>query len=161
MYTIIVRAKKDSDAVKAMLRVFYDDWNVRVKTLRGVRSLDLFYDNLLENIDENRFNVVLVGREDADKMKLEPRLPLNTCFSLVPKEKVRNARLPTIREAFERGRAKFRDIIYWNRAYIFSRSKGVRLGIKPLPVYDNFMFFGEKGTGLLSQFLGNLREFSW
>ncbi len=157
MYTIIVRAKKDSDAVKAMLRIYYSGWNIRVKTLKGVRSLEQFYDKLLENIDEEHFNIVLVGREDADKMKLELSLPLNICFSLVPKEKVRNARLPTIREAFERGRAKFRNIVYWNEAYIFSWSEGLKLGIEPLPVCDNFMFFGERGIRLLSQFLGELK----
>ena len=157
MYTILVRAKKDADAVKAMLKVFYSNWDISVKTLRGVRSLDMFYEKLLENIDRDRFNVILVGREDADKIKLESSLPLNVCFSLVPKEKIRNARLPTIRDAFERGRAKFRNTVYWKDAYIFSRSKGVKLKLDPLPAYDNFMIFGEKGVKMLSKFLGKLK----
>jgi len=158
MYTIVVRAKKDADAVKAMLRVFYRGWDIKVKTLRGVRSLEQFRDKLLDAIDQDRFNIVLIGREDLDKMEIEHSTPLNVYFSLVPREKVRNARLPTLREAFERGRAKFRNTVFWNGTYIFSKSSGTRLSFEPLPAYDNFMIFGNRGIGVLARFLGELRS---
>ncbi|MCD6457660.1 MAG: phosphoadenosine phosphosulfate reductase family protein [Thermoproteales archaeon] len=156
MYTVIVRAKKDADALKATLKVFYKNWDIRVKTLHGVRTLEKFYDNLLDAIDPDRFNIVLVGREDRDKIGLEKGMPINVAFFLVPKNKVRNARLTTIRESLENGRAKFRNVIYWNKTYILGRSEGVKLDFDALPAYDNFFLFGEKGLKALSNFLGDI-----
>jgi 3'-phosphoadenosine 5'-phosphosulfate sulfotransferase len=110
MYRVLVRAKKDADAVRAALRVFYEGWGIEVATAGGVRGYEDFRDALSRAVDPARFNIVLLGREDAGKMQLE-EMPLNVAFSLVPRERVRNARLTTIRDAIERGRAKIRNTV--------------------------------------------------
>ncbi|RLE80227.1 MAG: phosphoadenosine phosphosulfate reductase, partial [Thermoprotei archaeon] len=63
MYQLIVRAKKDSDALKAMARVFYPDWNLRISTLKGARGINEVRKNLEDMVDELLYNIILVGRE--------------------------------------------------------------------------------------------------
>lgn len=154
MYKVLVRAKKDADAVRAALRMFYEGWGVEVATLGGVRGYEDFRDVLLKAVDPGRFNIVLLGREDAGKMQLEEEMPLNVAFSLVPREKVRNARLNMIREAIERGRAKIRNTARWRGAYVLGRCEGVNLGVEPHPAYDVFLLLGERAVELVSEHLG-------
>lgn len=156
MYKVIVRAKKDADAVRAALKTFYESWGVEVSTLRGVRGYDEFRDALEGVLDSEKFNVVLVGREDEDKLALEEEMPPNVVFSLVPRKRVRNARLFTIREALERGRAKIRNTVRWRGAYVLGRGRGVDLGIEPHPAYDVFLFLGERAVELVSEYVGRV-----
>jgi len=154
MYKVLVRAKKDADAVRAALRVFYEGWGVEVATVGGVRELEGFRDALAKAVDPAKFNIVLLGREDAEKMRLEEEMPLNVVFSLVPRERVRNARLTTIRDAVERGRAKIRNTVCWRGAYVLGRCRGVDLGVEPHPAYDVFLLLGERAVGLVSERVG-------
>lgn len=154
MYRVLVRAKKDADAVKAALRVFYEGWGIEVATAGGARGYEDFRDALSKAVDPARFNIVLLGREDAGKMQLEEEMPLNVAFSLVPRERVRNARLTTIRDAIERGRAKIRNTVRWRGAYVLGRCEGADLGVEPHPAYDVFLLLGERAVGLVSEHIG-------
>jgi len=156
MFKILVRAKKDADAVRAALNVFYRDWNISVETLGGVRSKEDFYSAIMEKIDQKAYNLVIVGREDYDKLMLEPNLPWNTYIQPIPRQKVRNARLPMIKNAIERGKAKIRTTIYWRESYILGKGNGLKLDVENHPAYDPFLLWGVHSLAMLSNYIGEV-----
>lgn len=70
-----MRAKKDADAVKAMLSRYYSGWNVEVATLGGVREPEKAAERLAKLARGSKYAVVLLGREDAALAGLAERLP--------------------------------------------------------------------------------------
>ncbi len=140
MIRIIVRAKKDADAIKAMLNLFYPNWNVVVKTLKGARG-SIGINKLREIIDVENYNIVLVGKQDSNFLKLNGILGSNTVIHLVPREKIRNSRLSQLAYEFEKAKARFRLEISWsNGEYIFGITPyGYKLPIEINPAYDVFL----------------------
>ena len=113
MFKIVVRAKRDADAVRAALERFKSDWNIEIRTLGGVRSVEAALDRLKSIIDDENYYLVLIAREDEKLLELEGEFGDNVAFQLVNKNKIRNARLTEIYYAIERGRAKIRNIAGW------------------------------------------------
>ncbi len=127
MLTFIVRSKRDADAIKAMISRFYSEWMVSVKTLHGARGTDKIVDAVLDVISENPgFYIVLLGREDSEAVKaLEKVLPPNAVAHLVPRAKIRNARLEMLYIESLKARAKLRLGVTWD-----SSANVYRLGWK-------------------------------
>jgi len=140
MIRIIVRAKKDADAVKAMLKKFYPAWNIEVVTLKGVRG-EKGIEKLYGALSNEHFNIVLVGRQDKDLLKLNGTLGINTVVHLVSKEKIRNTRISQLATEFEKARARFRLETRWlNGGYVFGViGEGKKLPIDTNPAYDVFL----------------------
>ena len=61
MYKLVVRAKKDSDAARAMVRAFYPQWGIEVCTLKGARTRDKALEALEEVIREDAYVIVPVS----------------------------------------------------------------------------------------------------
>jgi len=126
MFRVITRAGKDASAVRAALERFYPGWGIEVSTLRGVRRVDDMLAALWEIVDRDPYkpSILLLGREDAGKVdEIEKKAPLNVFVHLVPRSKVRNARLELIAAEIARARAKIRLRASWDqgrRAYVFS-----------------------------------------
>jgi len=154
MYQLIVRAKKDSDALKAMARVFYPDWNLRISTLKGARGINEVRKNLEDMVDELLYNIILVGREDAKFLVLEDEFPENVVFFMVDKKRIRNARIITLSRCFERARAIIRNSAQWQEnAYVFSH-KDAPFVKYSIPAYDLFLGLGEGYERMLEILLG-------
>ncbi|RLJ00820.1 MAG: phosphoadenosine phosphosulfate reductase, partial [Candidatus Aenigmatarchaeota archaeon] len=148
MIKIIVRSKKDADALKATLNVFYQGWNIEIATLKGVRTLDKIKDALNEVYDEDKLNIVLLGKENEDVFKKIGRAPKdNIVVHLVPRKKVRNARIWMIHKEIEKALAYFRLSIVWNeeeRSYILMNDNYTSLtNYDYNPAYDNFLAIGK------------------
>ncbi len=127
MYRVIVRSRRDANAVKAMLDRFYPNWSIEVVTLGGVRRAEdmiKVLDDYL-NIDAYSFNILLLGREDLDAANIlkeyytdEYRIVIH----VVDKARVRNARIEHLASDFAKARARIRLIASWNydeNSYIF------------------------------------------
>ncbi len=111
MYTIVVRAGKDRDAVRATLERFYPGWPVRVETLGGERSpekAESTINNLLAS-ERNTLVLFMGGREDRRIVERPSRIESERFAAiLVDKKRVRNARLEELHWYIEKGRAKLR-----------------------------------------------------
>ncbi len=154
--TVIVRSRKDADAVEAAIERFYPDWGVRVRTLHGARSLDRVLDELGDLGDG--FYVVLLGREDERVAeRLKGFLPPNAVVHVVPRARVRNARLELIAWELARARTRLRSTVWWcSGGYLFSSSggDGCRLLVEGAePSYEPFLGLGRVHQ-LLSRLIG-------
>ena len=151
MLKVIVRSKRDLDAFKAMLKSYYPEWRMKLATLKGMRGRRAL-SKLLEIVEDNLFNIVIVGREDKELKELEGLLGPNTYIHVVSKARIRNVRPKHLALEFERARSAFRNTVYWlekERAYIFARvRRGVKINIENNPAYDIYMGLG-KDTMLL------------
>ncbi len=140
---IIVRAKRDSDAVKATIRTFYPDWNISVSTVKGIRDPWKALEKISELIDPLAYNIVLVGLQESSWREVEEKLPPNAVVHIVKRSKVRNARIEMIYHEIERAKAVFRNHVEWNNTYILYPR------IKPLireaynPAFDVYLAYGE------------------
>ncbi len=117
MFRIIVRAGKDAAAVHAALERFYQGWGIDVDTLRGARSVDDMLTRIWEFFDKDphRLMILLLGREDASKLHgIEEKAPPTLFAHVVPRSKVRNARLELIAAEIARARAKIRLRTAWD-----------------------------------------------
>ncbi len=145
MFTIVVRSKRDADATRSMVARFYGGWGVRVATLRGARSLDAMAKELDSLIDGESFYIILLGREDAGKAEaLQRMLPPNAVVHVVPKARIRNARLEQLYVETLRARARLRLAASWDgRAYRLEWGRGSRLEGYEVDVgFDNFIGIG-------------------
>ena len=156
MFKIIVRAKKDADAIKAMLNKFYSEWNIDVNTFKGIRGVNAR--EILKNIiEEDKYNIVLLGREDSEISKLEREFFPRAVFHVIPKKKIRNERIYNLAKEFEKARSKYRCIISWSgRSYIIGPLYDEIIFNEICPAYDNFILYG-KGREMLESFLGPLK----
>ena len=114
MFTLVVRSKRDADAVRAMVSRFYPAWGVDVATMHGARSEEAMARELEDIVRPDRFYIVLLGREDArNARRLEEILPANAVAHVVPKARVRNARMEQLYVETLRARARLRLAAGW------------------------------------------------
>ncbi len=157
MIDIIVRSKRDADAVKAMIQRFYSGWGIRVHTLHGARSLDKAVDRLEDILSRDRFYVILLGREDKElACSLDKKLPFNTVVHVVPRARVRNTRLEHLASEFNYAKARLRLLITWgNDTYLLNNRTGSLLdGYEYNPAYDIFLLIGDRVHNLLRRLGG-------
>jgi len=159
MIGIVVRSKRDADAIKAMIQTFYYDWNLKIYTLHGSRNIDKALNELENVLSEKMFYTVLLGREDTKLAnELERFLPPNAVVHIVPRARIRNTRLEHLASEFSIARSKFRLLIKWseeNHTYIFNRYHGIELEkYEYNPAYDAFFGLGGKTYEVLNNFLG-------
>ncbi len=159
---IVVRAKKDRDAVRATLSTFYKGWNatIDVVTLKGERNTDRIRELLLNMSEERRLVIFLHARELKLPEDFKEELPLNVVVEKVDKRKIRNARIFEIYQAIERGKARFRLTALWMstaRVYAFYRDRGsiegIRIPLNPKPFFDLYHAIGEEHRKLLEQLI--------
>ena len=146
---IMVRAKKDRDAVEATIRTFYKDWDnqIEVVTMGGARK----YDDVVNRIEDEAHNfegivVVLYARE-LNRLKDYKDYPINVRLSKVDKAKIRNARISEIYWAIEKGKALFRLHARWlpdEHAYVHFSNLGSPIKISCKPTYDLYYAVGKK-----------------
>lgn len=159
MLKIVVRSKRDADAVRAMLRVFYSEWNIDIVTLHGARDVGKALDVLSNLISSANFITILLGREDTKLAKeLQQLLPPNVSIHVVPRAKVRNTRIEHLAHEFAKARAKLRLGVKWlgdKRAYRFSFcGSGEELEEYGYDVaYDSFLLYGSCIQGVLRRVL--------
>lgn len=149
MYNIVVRSGKDADAIEAMIKSFYKGWDIEINTLRGARRLEEAIAELGYILSPRKINILLLGREDQ---KLAEELVRYTsshlaAIKIVPRARVRNARLEMLAEEFEIARSIIRLSIKW-----CSNRDGYMLGANNEectnldyyrydPAYDLFLLF--------------------
>ncbi|RLG79888.1 MAG: phosphoadenosine phosphosulfate reductase [Thermoprotei archaeon] len=148
MINIIVRSSRDADAVKAMLRTFYPGWNIGVYTLHGARRLDEAVKELESLSIERCYYVILLGREDSSMaVELDKLLPLNVSLHIVPRSKIRNARIEHLAHEFDVARSKLRLAVEWSerlKSPVFGMRQGIKLeGYEYNPAYDVFIGIGK------------------
>ncbi len=156
MLKIVVRSKKDRDAVLATLSKFFTDWNIDVYTLHGARDKESILRELKSIITDRAFYLVLLGREDekiVDYIKHE--LPPNVAIKVVPRARVRNTRIEVLAREINIGKALFRLSVGWyedESAYIFSYGRGLELEDYIIdPAYDIFLSIGSGFRDMLSK----------
>ncbi len=155
MLRIVVRAKKDGDAVKASLETFYKGWDIEVVTLKGEREPGRILERLQE-IPGDRLALFLVGREDYRVLEVAPHAPLHVVVHPIKYKKVRNARTIVISREIEKGKAKARLGVSWDNArnvYLFDH-RVPQLFSDVSPAYDVFLPVGEDATKRLEELLG-------
>ncbi len=147
MFRFIVRSKRDADAVRAVVKRFYGDWDIDIVTLHGARSVEDVSSRLKELLLENKYNIVLLGREDRKVVEvLEDQVPVNTVVHMVPRARIRNTRLEHLYHEIEIARSKIRLKATWiEDARIYSiTNNGIRLESYDYnPAYDVFLGVGE------------------
>jgi len=113
---IVVRSKKDADAVKAMLRIHYPSWEVDMATLHGARQLESALRELEDIITSDSFVILMLGREDVELAEeLRRVLPPNVAVHVVPRARIRNTRVEHLAREFAKARAKLRLGARWLR----------------------------------------------
>lgn len=144
MFTFIVRSKRDADAVKAMVARFYSGWGVRVATLHGARGAEAMLRELSGLVDSNGYYLVLLGREDAAAAEqIEAELPANAAVHVVPKARVRNARLEQLYVETLRARARLRLAASWGGEGYRLDWRGEKLKSYEVDIsFDNFIGVG-------------------
>ncbi|WFO76374.1 phosphoadenosine phosphosulfate reductase family protein [Desulfurococcaceae archaeon MEX13E-LK6-19] len=156
MLEVIVRSKRDADAMKAVFRTFYGEWDFRVHTLHGARSLDKALEEIKDIVDDDKFYVLLLGREDEKvAMELDHILPPNIAVHIVPRAKIRNTRIEHLAHELDVARSKIRLAVCWDndsKTYVFMLRSGDRLpGYEYNPAYDVFLGLN---TCMLEEILG-------
>ncbi|MCD6301028.1 MAG: phosphoadenosine phosphosulfate reductase family protein [Staphylothermus sp.] len=158
MIDIIVRSRRDANAVKSMMEKFYPGWDSRVYTLHGKRNFDKAIEELENIISKDRFYVLMLAREDAELAReLEKVLPSNVAIQVVPRSKIRNTRIEHLSHLFDIARSKFRLAVGWIdecSSYVFELRKGVQLEKYDFnPAYDVFLGIGEESKRILEKIL--------
>lgn len=148
MFTIVTRSKRDADAVEAMVERFYPGWGIDVKTLHGARSSEAMLRELSGIVEPDRFYIVLLGREDQRAAReLAEEVPSNVVVHVVPRSRVRNARLELLYAEVARARSVIRVAASWDpgrRVFLLGpRRRGEPLeGLEPQPSFDSFIGLG-------------------
>jgi len=155
MIRIIVRSKRDADAIKAVIERFYEEWNISVHTLKGARNVNKALDVLEEFRKKPEFIIIILGREDKDSATiLESMLPYNFIVHVIPYAKVRNARIDHLFHELETAKSKIRLTITWDCAdNVFLLYKGGESleDLKINPAFEAFFGLGEKVKHYLSK----------
>ena len=144
LFRIIVRAKKDADAIRSMIASFYGKWEIDVRTLKGKRTKDGAIRELSKMAIDKIYDIVLLGRNDCGLIELEKDLPENFSFQLVDKKKIRNMRMFQLSEAFEIARSKIRNSITWREGTYLLSHKFLGIIKDFSPAYDIFFVIGKK-----------------
>ncbi|MCE4615266.1 MAG: phosphoadenosine phosphosulfate reductase family protein [Desulfurococcales archaeon] len=155
MFTILVRGKKDREATRKAINIFYPNWGIKVGTLGGVRSSKLS-DAILDKIKP--FTLVLTGRRDIEYVRdafSRKGLAVFAGYSLVNRSEVRNARLEMIAHSIDKGRSIIRaGLSYFDSSYIFAFSENHGSIREFHPEMDNFLILTEKGASIASEITG-------
>ncbi len=154
---VLVRAKKDRDAIEHVLEKYYRDWKgqIQVATLRGTRDVDEIENEVKDRARSRKYVILLLGRKDLpreqDLRRLELRLlelP-NVGFAIVRTAKIRNMRPLEIAVNIERAKALLRLRVSWNEkepSYVLGFPLHVRgtymISIPPHPLYDLYLVIG-------------------
>ena len=115
---IVVRSKKDRDAVLATLgshfKQYHEWWRIEVATLHGTRELEQAREVLRGFVDAHpwRYYVVLLGRDDG-LSGVDEALPDNVVSLTLPRAKVRNCRPSMIFRYFMKALSLIRLRISW------------------------------------------------
>ncbi len=160
MLRVLVRSKRDADAVKSSIDRFPETSSYTVESLGGARG-----GGLLEAIERSLepFTVVLLGREDEDiaplAMEAARRVPF-TAVVVARTRRVRNSTIEMINALLTRARVEIRLTSYWNKStYILSNSPvGEPIPLRLEPSADTFFVFGEGVRYLARVTGGNLPE---
>ena len=147
LLNIVVRSRRDAAAVEAMISRFYSEWDIRVYTLRGARRGEDMLNELESFVDREQFYYVLLGREDREAASyLAEYAPRNVFVHVVPRARVRNARIEHIAYEFLVARSIPRLSTRWreeDKSYLFLGREGYRLeGLDFDPGYDLFWGLG-------------------
>ncbi len=156
---IVVRSRRDAAAVEAMVSRFYSDWVIRIYTLHGARRGEDMLRELESFVDRDRFYYVLLGREDKEAADyLTEYAPENVFVHIVPRARVRNARIEHIAHELLVARSIPRLSIRWresDKSYLFLEREGRWLeGLEFDPGYDFFWGLGWFSV-MSSQIIGN------
>lgn len=158
MLRIIVRSKRDADAIKAVIRKFYQGWNLSIGTLKGARSIDKAIDVLDRYRHSNEFIIVILGREDREiASKLELQTPLNFIVHTIPFAKVRNMRVEQLFYELELAKSRIRLTVTWDsvrKVFILQRGGTPLEDLQFNPAFDVFFGLGEKTRTYLSTVIG-------
>ncbi len=160
MLNIIVRSRSDANAVKSMISSLYRDWSINVYTMHGARRESGMLSEIQSIVRDDEFYIVLVGREDEDvALKIASELPDNALIHVIPKARVRNARLEQLSREFDLARARIRASVYWiaeESSYIFSpRKHGVELESLMIDLTsDPYLVIGSVFSKVLSSTIG-------
>ncbi|ALU11976.1 hypothetical protein EYM_06810 [Ignicoccus islandicus DSM 13165] len=126
MLTVIVRSKRDADALRNMIKNYRSDWGIEVETLKGKRGTDVI-DAVKELVSDNKFYLVLLGREEADVIKeLSDSTPPNVIVHGIRKKRIRNTRLSELNWELEVAKSQPRLWIEWSGDTPFIAKKYVR-----------------------------------
>jgi len=155
MFRILVRGKKDRNAVSKAVDTFYKGWGIKVESIGGIRGKG-FTDALVEKMKP--FTIVLAGRRDfgsAVEAFSQAGIVPFTGLSFVDRSEVRNARLEMIGHAIDRGRAMMRaGLSYTKNGSVLAYSSSYNVIGEYYPEMDNFIITGRKGVELLSEITG-------
>ncbi len=139
---VLVRGKKDADAVRYTLKAFPETTFWEVKSLSGVRG-----EKLRAAVEESikPFTIILFGKEDfktyIDVKPLEDRIPF-TAILLARTRRVRNSTVEMIHSLLSKARAIIRLKTKWDDTYILSGySKGTRIELPVEPFGDSFFLY--------------------
>ncbi len=111
---VIVRARKDAKAVRAALERFFPDWPVEVVSLHGVRGAEEILDAVMSARRRGCLHLVLLGRREEGAARLvQEEAPLDTVAHVVPRARVRNARLEMIAGELVEALSVFSSGVYW------------------------------------------------
>ena len=155
---VLVRAKKDRDAVEHVLAKYYREWGnqIQVATLGGTRDVEEIEEEVLNKAREGRYILLLLGREDLEQQEarqLESRLHKlpNVSLVIVRTAKIRNMRPLEIAVNIEKAKALLRLRISWNRrthSYVLGYPSFVKgtdlIQIPPHPLYDMYLVMGKE-----------------
>ncbi len=152
MLKILVRSRKDANAVEASVEKFMRGWGIEVKALGGARG-----EKLVEAVasEADALTVVLLGREDSlVAERIEPLLPPFSVVEITRGKRVRNNTIEMIYSSITRARARIRLEASWNsETYVLAGGMGEPLQGQPVtPQGDSFLLYG-RGARLLSLFL--------
>jgi 3'-phosphoadenosine 5'-phosphosulfate sulfotransferase (PAPS reductase)/FAD synthetase/3'-phosphoadenosine 5'-phosphosulfate sulfotransferase len=155
MFKILVRSKKDRNAVSKAVDLFYRGWGISVESTGGNRGRE-FTDAIIEKLEP--FTLVLAGRRDFEhalEAFSQAGIVPFTGLILVDRSEIRNARLEMIGHAIDRGRAMIRaGLSYTEKGSILAFSTTNNIIKEYHPEMDNFIISGRTGAELLSEITG-------
>ncbi|HDM23357.1 phosphoadenosine phosphosulfate reductase [archaeon] len=154
MFRVIVRAKRDADALRAMLSVFYTGWNIEARTFKGKRDPDRALEILNKICNHKKYNIILLGREDSQLQLLQSNFDENTTFHVVRKKKIRNTKLKALAKEFELARSRIRNTVSWHgNSYVFSHKYKV-ITREANTSMDIFIGIGEGYSEIIEKLTG-------
>jgi len=159
--TIVVRSKKDRDAVLATLnshfKQYHEWWRIEVATLHGTRELEKARKILHEMVEVKpwRYYVVLLGKEDG-LSGIDEILPDNVVSVTLPRAKVRNCRPSMIFRYFMKALSLIRLRISWiEDHYVLGKClRGTKVPVQPHPLHDMYFAIGQRHVERWSRLLG-------
>lgn len=144
MFNVIVRARKDSKAVKYINERNYGGF-LKVSSLGGGRRFEEVEDKLKEVLEHPYIPILLFGEKEKELMRDVIRFVMETerpfyARSLRTK-KVRNMRVDELYANLEEIKARFRLGLEWKETYVLNPKN--TFGIEIHPDYDLYLAVGD------------------